>query len=288
MSVLTTEHRARFQRDGFVIVKGLFKRDEIEPIRALTTEQLKTIQTHIRDGADKTYKVAIWTNLDESLLGRLPRMPRIVDAVEMLLGTSCYHWHSKLLRKQPGDGAVGIHQDYATWYEDGCLFPYLLTCSIAIDRNDRDNGCVYFVPGSHKMSRIHRVRLGDTIDTHGPDPARVQLAVDRFGIVYGELDPGDALFFHCNTLHGSETNGSERARTVIHCSFNAESNRPVLGEGQEHHRYRRLQRSTDSFIAERDYSAVFFRDTFHRPETDNDAGAGIFYRKSDKDVAKVG
>ena len=282
---LTDQQIQRFHRDGLVIVPGLFSADELEPLRSLTREQLLAIQTQVRADGDLTYKVAIWTNLDDSLIGKLPRIPRVVRAVEALLGCQCYHWHSKLLRKQPGDAAVGIHQDFATWYEDGCLSPRMLTCTIAIDDNDRANGCVYFVPGSHRMARFHRVRLGDTIDTHGPDPRRVEAAVARGGLVYGELRTGDALFFHCNTLHGSEANNSERPRTVVHCSYNAVDNQPVPMPHQDHHRYRPLVQVADDFLDRRQYDAIFGDRTFHRPETLDDVGAGIFYRKADSDVA---
>ena len=159
---LTAEQIARYHRDGFVIVRGLFDYEEIEPIQKACDEDpdIQGTQTVVDVGEGKSFKVASLSELDDSLLGGIPRIARIIDAAEALLGRECYHWHSKLVRKQPNDGPVRIHQDYATWYEDGCLFPYLLTCSIAIDRNDRENGCLQVVPGSHLMARFHRVRLG--------------------------------------------------------------------------------------------------------------------------------
>ena len=285
--ILSDEANARYRRDGFAVVKGFFDAEEIAPIRAGCgrTAHLSNVQTQVRDGAGRSYGVAIWTQIDDSLLGMLPCMERIVVAVESLLGRSCYHWHSKLLRKQPGDGEVGIHQDYATWYEDGCLFPHLLTCSIIIDASHRENGGVYFIPGSHRMARIHRVLLGDTIDQHGPDPAAVQAAVQRLGLVYPTLSAGDAVFFHCNTLHGSDPNTSDQARTVIHCSYNAVDNQPLSRPGQEHHRYRPMRRVADDFIVKRRYSAVLREASFHPAESEDDVGAGIFFRSCDRDVA---
>jgi hypothetical protein len=178
-----------------------------------------------------------------------------------------------------------MHQDYATWYEDGCLFPYLLTCTIAIDQNDRENGCLQLVPGSHLMARIHRVRLGNTIDTHGPDPLRVEKAVEKLGITYCELEPGDALLFHCNTLHRSDANNSGRPRTVLHCSYNAVANQPIFLKGQEHHRYRPLKKLPDNVIKAGQYTSPFSKQTFHPRETEDDPGFGIFFRKADNDVA---
>lgn len=282
---LSAEQLAAFERDGMVIVRGLFAPDELEVLRATCdpARDLSELQTEVRDGA-RTYKVAIWTRLDESLFGKLPRVPRVVRAAEALLGEPVYHWHSKLLRKLPGDGGVGIHQDYATWYEDGCLGPQMLTCTVAIHRNDRANGCVAFVPGSHKLARIHRVRLGETSDTHGPEPARVAEILRRRGQIHGELEPGDALFFHCMTLHASGPNLSATPRTVVHLSYNAVSNQPIPRPGQAHHRYRPLALVADDYLRARDYSAVYEADTFHARETEDDPAAGIFYRQRDQDV----
>lgn len=289
LRALSDEEIAHYHRDGFVVIRNLLAADEIAPIRARCGQDadISGVQTHVKDGSERTYKIAIWTDLDDSLLGMLPRMERIVTAVETLLGEPCYHWHSKLLRKQPGDGTVGIHQDYATWYEDGCLFPHLLTCTITIDESHRHNGGLYFLPGSHRMARIHRVLLGDSIDQHGPDPDAVSAAVDRFGVAYPDLSAGDAVFFHCNTMHGSDANTSEQARSVIHCSFNAVDNQPLTRPRQDHHRYRPLERVRDDFIRERRYSTVLREATFHAPESEENVGAGIFYRSRDQDVGPL-
>lgn len=284
--MLTSDQIETFQRDGVVVVKGLLSPVELEQLQLTCAPErdLGALQTEVRDGPERSYKVAIWTELDDSLFGKLPRLPRVVRGAEALLGEPVYHWHSKLLRKLPGDGSVGIHQDYATWYEDGCLAPTMLTCTIALHRNDRANGCLSFVPGSHKMARIHRVRLGETSDTHAPEPRRVAEILRRRGQIFGELEPGDAIFFHCMTLHASEPNRSQSARTVVHLSYNAVSNQPIPQSGQTHHRYRPLELVADDYLARGDYAGVFKPGTFHAKETEADPAAGIFYRQSDQDV----
>ncbi|MGB1017361.1 MAG: phytanoyl-CoA dioxygenase family protein, partial [Nannocystaceae bacterium] len=118
---LSREHVEQFHSDGFVVVKGLLSSTEYDVLQKFCTGErgLGELQTEVRDTGARTYKVAIWTTLDGTLFGKLPRLPRVVFAAQQLLGEPVYHWHSKVLRKQPGDGSVGIHQDYATWYEDG-------------------------------------------------------------------------------------------------------------------------------------------------------------------------
>ena len=70
--------------------------------------------------------------------------------------------------------------------------PYLFVCQI--------------IPGSHKCGRIDHKHVGAQT---GADLERVEAILNFPGneLVYVELDPGDALFFHCNLLHKSEVSG---------------------------------------------------------------------------------
>jgi ectoine hydroxylase len=59
----------------------------------------------------------------------------MVDTMEDLLGGEVYHYHSKLTAKEPYDGgAWEWHQDYGYWYHNGCLFPYMASVMVALDR----------------------------------------------------------------------------------------------------------------------------------------------------------
>lgn len=284
---LTEQQIAQFHNDGFVIIPQMFGPDEIAPLQnaCLQDPEINQTQTKVDDGAGGHYKVSIWTELGDALPGVIPRMARMVDAAETLLGEPVYHWHSKLLRKLPGDGEVALHQDIATWYEDGCLFPNLLTCSLAVDKHTKENGCLMLVPGSHKLNRIHRVRVGETIDTHRPDPVRVEHALKKMGVVHAELNPGDVLIFHSQTLHGSDGNVSDQPRTVLHATYNAVSNAPIEMPGQEHHKFKPLLKLPDTVIREGRYNGVFAEHCFHPRETSDNPGMGVFFRKTDADVA---
>ena len=149
---------------------------------------------------------------------------RVVDAMEAMLGGEVYHYHSKLLHKKPEvGGAWEWHQDYGYWYKNGCLYPYLASCWIALNRADKGNGCMQVIKGSHHAGRIeHHVDSGQNY----ADPERVEQLVNRLEIVYCELDPGSALFFHCNVLHRSDANTSNRTRWNLICCYNAARNNP--------------------------------------------------------------
>ena len=80
----------------------------------------------------------------------------------------------------------------------------------------------------------------------GADLSRVEEAKARLETVYAEMDPGDGLFFHCNTLHRSDQNRSADRRWTLICCYNAARNDPY----REHHhpRYTKLDKVPDDAI----------------------------------------
>ena len=66
----------------------------------------------------------------------------------------------------------------------------------------------------------------DTGDQTGADLERVNVALERMELVYGECEPGDAIFFHGNLLHRSDANLSPNPRWSLICCYNAARNDP--------------------------------------------------------------
>jgi len=260
---------AAYERDGFLRLQGLFARDEVEPLaRACRVDpELEGALLAVADSAGNPQEVVSWTELSEDLVGVMPRLARLVEAAEDLIGGPAYHWHSKLSMKKPGSaGRWDWHQDYGYWYDEGCLRPDMTTCMIAIDAAFRENGCLQLVRGSHRLGRIDHMRLGEA---SGVDPERLGLILARFETVECVMEPGDALFFHANTLHASGPNLSASPRTLLHCSYNAVDNAPFVKEGQEHHRFRPLKKLPDSAILDGAYRSIFSNQVFRQPDPDN-------------------
>jgi ectoine hydroxylase len=278
MRPLTDEEVASYHEDGFVIIPGLFTPEEVRPLSdALSHDPtMSDSRSEVLDPEGKSWKVSAWTTLGDSYLGIMPRTARMVDAVELLMGEEIYHWHSKIVNKQPGDGVVAWHMGFSTWYLDGCPYPRTITCSIAIDHNDKKNGCLQVLKGSHRLGRFDDVEIGNSV---GADPVRVEHAMQTHELVYCVLDPGDALFFHAKTLHGSDGNTSDRSRSLMHAAYNARSNEPIFRERQAHHLYAPLERVADARFAELG-SVDFASESFMGAGDDKDPG-GIFVRGVD-------
>jgi len=263
---LTANQIEAYRRDGFVALPGFFAAEEIEPLRraCLADPEIEGALWALADSQGNPQEVVTWTELGGDYLGVLPRLARMVEAAAETIGKPVYHWHSKLSMKKPGSaGRWDWHQDYGYWYEEGCLAPDMTTCMIAIDPVDRANGCVELVHGSHLLGRIDHKRLGAA---SGVDPERLTHILGSHERVACEMAPGDAVFFHANTLHASGANGSNRPRTLLHCSYNAIANEPFLAEGQAHHKFRPLAVLPDSALREGAYDTIFSNQAYRQPD----------------------
>lgn len=280
---LSPEQVKQYHEQGFIIIPKFFAPDEIEPLQKLLAEDPELKGSWTQRNTNKegdNFKVSVWTELGNTLLGVIPRIARMVDAAEALLGEKCYHWHSKIVKVQPGNSGLAWHQDYDHWYQDGCFFPQLLTCTIAITPTNKDNGCLRVVKKSHLLGRLNHVIVKEKGNQNIPESPRLDRILEKLEVVYCEIEPGDAIFFHANTLHGSGSNISASSRILMHCSYNAVDNAPFITEGQEHHRYRPLIKLPDSIIKEEGYDSGFEQHDFHPTETNNSLGKGVFYRQA--------
>ena len=112
---------------------------------------------------------------------------------------------------------------YGYWYQNGCLLPDMLSVAVALEPATRENGCMQVLAGSHKLGRLEHGRDGGQT---GADPERVEQALKRLELVHCEMAPGDALFFHANTLHCSAANTSDKSRNLLICCYNNATNDP--------------------------------------------------------------
>jgi hypothetical protein len=236
----TADELLVYERDGYVLIKRLFECDEIERLRdSAKKDRALDEQAYGRnDGEGGSVRLSLWNHPGDDLYGMFSRNARIVDRVEQLLGDEAYHYHSKMIMKEAHTGgAWAWHQDYGYWYENGVLFPKLCSVFVAVDPATRENGCLQVLRSSHHMGRVTHLKAGDQT---GADPERVAAAAERLELVYVEMEPGDALFFHPNLLHRSDQNRSPNDRWALVCCYNARSNDPYR-EGR-HPRYTPMKR----------------------------------------------
>lgn len=249
-SILSRSQLAEFHRNGFVIVRRMFDADETGLLRS-AMEQDPAVSGHVLDRLDAegaATRIALWNRPGDSVYGMAARCDRMVDTMEEILDGPVYHFQSKLTAKEPFvGGAWEWHQDYGYWYHNGCLFPDLASCQIALDHATSANGCLSMIAGSHRLGRIDHVPVpgeGQNV----ADPARMREIVARLPEVPCELEPGDAVFFHSNTLHRSAQNRSPHRRWTLICCYNRVDNDTVTRTDDRYHVP--LERVPDSAVKE--------------------------------------
>ncbi|MCH2372601.1 MAG: phytanoyl-CoA dioxygenase family protein [Planctomycetes bacterium] len=237
-----------YRRDGYVTLRQLFDHEEIDLLREAAKQDHEIAQhaSERNDGEGGSIRLSLWNHPGEGIYGMFARCHRVVDAAEQILGGEVYHYHSKMIMKEPKvGGAWAWHQDYGYWYQNGILFPLLTSVMIAVDPATRENGCLKVIRGSHQMGRVDHVLKGDQA---GADDARVEQALARLELEECKMEPGDAIFFDCNLLHRSDRNHSENPRWSMICCYNAARNNPF--KESHHPRYTPLSKVKDSAIKE--------------------------------------
>lgn len=244
----TSEQIQAFHRDGYVVARKLFSTDEIQLLQK-TLENDPSIASEglqRRDGEGGITKLKVWNQAGDDPYGIMSRMPRIITPMEQLLEDEVYLYHAKATIKEPfTGGAWAWHQDYGYWYNNGCLFPDMASCMIAVDACTKENGCLQVLVGSHKLGRIDHIKVGDQT---GADPARVVEAMKVLPLEYCLLEPGDAIFFHGNTLHRSDQNHSSTWRRTFICCYNTRHNNPY--KKHHHPSYEPIQKVSESALRE--------------------------------------
>jgi len=229
---LSPEQVSAYHKDGFLIIRNFCSAPEVEKLLsiALEDDNLRKNALDLNDLSGKKTKLSLWFTPGNDVFGYLTRSRKIVEGVAKLIGVDApvCHFHSKLMQKEPRvGGAWEWHQDYGYWYKNQFMYPdQLISVMVALTRANRENGCLQVIRGSHKLGRVNHGFSGEQV---GADMVMVNNALKTLELVYCELEPGDALFFHSNLLHRSEANLSVTARWSVISCYNAQSN-PAYNE----------------------------------------------------------
>jgi ectoine hydroxylase len=228
----------QYDRDGFLVVEGLFDAAEVAAmkrelvrIQAIDTDHL--VRERAGGVAKTIYRVHEADGPTASTLFRnAARSPRLLGGAQQLLGDDAlYIHHTKCNLKTAIDGSVWQwHQDYGAWKRDGIARSDMTTALIMLDEPTPMSGCLYFIPGSHRLGdlasemddRTTAYRLWIVPKT---DLVRIMETSPEPVAITGA--PGTVVFFHCNILHASGHNLSRHDRWHLYYVYNPVVNRPL-------------------------------------------------------------
>src|SRR6185436_4083363 len=161
---LTDEQVKQFHAEGYLFIPNLLDSEEVGLLSRVARADADFVK-NANDRLDATgakTRLSLRNDLFEDVYSAVVRSESLVNAMERLFEDEVYHYHHKMTMKEPFEGgAWEWHQDYGYWYNNGCLFPDMGSCMIAVDPATKENGCLQVLRGSHRMGRIDHGKAGD-------------------------------------------------------------------------------------------------------------------------------
>jgi ectoine hydroxylase-related dioxygenase (phytanoyl-CoA dioxygenase family) len=152
--------------------------------------------------------------------------PRVLDAVERVIGPDILVHSTTLFSKPSGDQFVSWHQDSHYWELSE---PRLVSAWIALSDSTIENGCMRVQPGTQGMRLDHtEVRHQDNMLANG---STITTSFDEARAVDVILKAGEMSFHHASVVHGSNPNRSDGKRVGFAIRYVA----PEVRQGRGHH-----------------------------------------------------
>jgi ectoine hydroxylase-related dioxygenase (phytanoyl-CoA dioxygenase family) len=217
----TADELLQFERDGFVGPVDVLAPAEVAALRTAVADVVRDLDRH----RDRLHEVEqAYTDHPDRVVCHFlggwrvhPRLrelvfrPQIAARAAALLGVDRLRfWHDQVFAKPPHHpGVVPWHQDFSYWTRTtpSCH----VTCNLMLDDADPENGCLQFVPGSHRWGLLPKLLFDAPLEA-----IRVHLpAGATWHPVAVPLRAGQATFHHSHVLHGSDQNRSDRWRRAV-------------------------------------------------------------------------
>jgi ectoine hydroxylase-related dioxygenase (phytanoyl-CoA dioxygenase family) len=250
-SMSPAEQRAFYQAQGYLVFPQMLSRDEVAGLRAALDEVLAeargltetTTQFSVTRGEDGRHHVRRIFNpiQHHRAFHQAAFHPRILDAVENLIGPDIQLHHSKLNLKPPSSPEARFE-----WHQDYPFFPHtnydLIAVLVHLDDATEANGCLRLIPGSHALGpRRHRFARDGAFSSQLEDPSVV---ADESRVVTVPCPAGGVEMHHCTMLHSSTANRGTAPRSVLIFQYRAADN-VALGGATTHAGFGMMVRGTN-------------------------------------------
>ena len=222
LKALSQSQLNHFRQRGFVVVGKLLETSELQELREeydrLFTQARESAQIRNLSSSDGEFT----TKAEEEMLQIMQMCERSIiyrrflydnrhlDVAEDLIGPNLQLFHDQALYKPPRHGGpIQWHQDNGYWQ---CTPANLVSCWITLDDVDASNGAMHVIPESHlnpvNHERDEKTPLYDVED---------QIDTSQAEVI--ELPAGGAMFHHCQTLHHTPRNNTDRERRAFAIHF---------------------------------------------------------------------
>lgn len=239
-SEISQEQLELYEAQGYLFLDSFFEEEQVQYWK----QELARLWEHsrsadkpevIREPGSEEVRSIFAVHRDDYVFGQLAQHERLQSIVMQILGSEVYVHQSRINFKQGFTGKEFYwHSDFETWHvEDGMPRMRALSCSIALEDNNANNGPLMVVPGSH---RKFVSCVGEAPDEHYksslrrqeygvPDQDSLKALVEQGGIVAPTGKAGSILLFDCNTMHGSNSNITPYPRSNVFIVYNSVDNK---------------------------------------------------------------
>ena len=202
MTYLSSNQLKQYEDEGFVSPINIFSKDKAKEIR----NEIELIEKEMPGELDKSGRYN--AHLISPLLDKVAHNPKILDAVESLIGENILICGTTLFIKNPSEkGFVSFHQD-AKYIG---LEPHnWVTVWVAVTDSNVKNGCMRMLPGSHKENLKEHEQKFDENNLLTRGQTINNIAVDNTEPVV--LKAGQISLHHPTIIHGSGLNSSADRR----------------------------------------------------------------------------
>ncbi|HEX6180041.1 MAG TPA: phytanoyl-CoA dioxygenase family protein [Chitinophagaceae bacterium] len=234
-TLLTNEQIQQYRDDGFIVIKNFLSPDELEHWRNAVSTAVKeragikipgkNIKTGEADGIneDSDYFAKVFDQLlnlwqTNNAVKELMTDERIGKMAAQLSGADGIRiWHDQALIKRPWANPTAWHLDTPFWsFSD----KRALSIWVALDDATLENGCLYFIPGSHKVTNFDKIVIGRNMD--GLFEIYPQLKNSR--PVAAPMKAGSCSFHNGLTVHGANANMTNGFRRAMTCNYMPDGN----------------------------------------------------------------
>lgn len=239
MFKLTEAQTEAFQEDGFLVIPQLVATDIVNQMVELTDQFMIDRIPPIEYEAELGYpgapskEDATGGQTIRRFLRAMSRHPLFLDwatstsviqLLQQLLGPKIVMplaHHNCIMVKDPRYSSdTGWHQDIRFWNFER---PELISTLLALNKANTENGCLRFLPGTHRMV-FRPDQLDENKFLRTDLPENQPYFEKEIGIA---MEPGDVILFHCRTFHAASRNRSNVARKSVLFTYRPADNPPI-------------------------------------------------------------
>ncbi len=190
------ELNQRFKKDGYVLIKNFFSKDEIiDVIDAIREVSNKKSEPDVLDVGNLQFHAMLMNKSEK--LRQFISQPKIIDFLKQFMGPDIWVRWDQAIEKRPGAGTFPWHTDnsYSGLVDSHFQFWVSLT------KMTKGNGGIWLMPGTHKKKIKHIIEGNHTV-------AQIEGVEDTF--IDAEI--GDVVLFSSRLLHSTTPNTSSKSR----------------------------------------------------------------------------